>query len=239
MGLREWWNSLMQQPQVRVEVSVGVDLQHEDPKITRGRRAATAHAQAGDYAAAVSDLERVRDLESADDSEPDCVSEIRRAKYLQKAGRGGEASEIFHRLLKKHRKDAWLTIDLLNAMRLHLQREGKAGDAIHYGLAFRLARIKLYRDWRAEAQTALANPVESCGMKDLEKLIRENQRRDVELCDKLLGELLDSTDIQRMVATLCKKAGVPEHAESLVERLNRGIEQQIGPFDYLRAEGVE
>lgn len=237
MGLREWWNALKTQPEVRVEVSSGIYVQQEDPEITRGRRAATIHAQAGDYTAAVADLERVRNLECADGSNADCASEIRRAKYLQKAGRGYEAWQIFQRLLAKHRNYAWLIIDLLNAMRLHLQREGRPSEAIHYGVAFRLARIKLYQEWKTEAQTALASPVESYGSKDLEKLIRENQRGDIELCDRWLGELTDIADIKKLAKTLCKKAGEPEQADALVERLEREIERRTGPFDYLEAEG--
>lgn len=78
MGLREWWNSFKAQPEAQIEMSSGIYVQQEGPNITRARRAATTHAQAGDYVAAVSDLERVRELEIADGSEPDCISEIRR-----------------------------------------------------------------------------------------------------------------------------------------------------------------
>ncbi|MGZ2411283.1 tetratricopeptide (TPR) repeat protein [Sphingomonas sp. F9_3S_D5_B_2] len=210
----------------------------ESPEIVRARYAATAHSQAGDYEAAAADLQRIHDLEVAEAGEPDCTSEIRRAKYLQKAGQGDQAWQIFQRLLKKHQRDEWLAIDLLNAMRLHLQREGNPAAAIPYGVAHRLARVALYRDWKRKAEADLRKPVESYGSADLERLIRENQHRDVELCDRWLAELTDADDIAKLTTTLCKKAKVPEQAEALAGTLHNNIASELGPFAYLPAEGV-
>lgn len=143
-------------PEVEVTFTATVRVQEEDPELTKARYAATAHAQLGDYTAAVADLERVHDLETADGSDADCFSEIRRAKYLQRAGQGDKAWQVFRSLLARHGKEPWTAIDLLDALRLHLQREGKAGEAIHYGVAHRLARVELYRAMKADAEAALA-----------------------------------------------------------------------------------
>lgn len=213
----------------------GID---ETNEITRARYAATAQSQVGDYDAAVANLQRVHDLEVAEAGEPDCTSEIRRAKYLQKAGKRDEAWRIFEGLLTKHQRDEWLAIDLLDAMRLHLQREAKAAEAIHYGVAHRLARVALYREWKRKAQAELKKKVESYGSPELERLIRENLRRDVELCERWLSELTDAADVKKLATTLSKKAKIPEEADALASRLQAAIVSEHGPFDYLSGEGV-
>lgn len=225
-------------PQVKVTLTTSVAGPQEGAEVTRARYAATAHSQAGDYEAAVADLQRVHDLEVAEAGEPDCTSEIRRAKYLQKAGNGDEAWRIFQGLLARHQRNEWLAIELLDAMRLHLQREGKAADAIHYGVAHRLARVALYRDWKRNAQADLKKPVESYGSPELERLVRQNQHRDVQLCDRWLDELTDAADVKKLATTLCKKAKTPEEADPLASRLQADIASDRDPFAYLSAEGV-
>jgi tetratricopeptide (TPR) repeat protein len=244
MGLREWWNLLWKQstaiePPLSVTISASVYVQDEDPKITRARKAATAHGQLGDYGAAVADLERVHELETSDGSSANCTSEIRRAKYLQKAGRGEEAWQLFKQLLEDNRRDPWLLVDLLNAMRLHLQRENSAKDAIVFGIAMRLAQVKLYRDWRREAEAALVAPIQSYGSKELERLTIQSRERDMEICNKWLAQLTNPTELTALVRPLCKKAGVPDQTERLVSELQVEINRATRPLDYLEAEGVE
>lgn len=244
MGLREWWNSLREQPNpteppLRVTISASVYVEHEDPELTRARKAATTHGQVGDYEAAVADLERVHELETRDGSSANCTSEIRRAKYLQKAGRGDEAWQLFKQLLEVNQGNPWLLVDLLNAMRLHLQREHKAQLAIGFGIAMRLAQVKLYRDWLREAEAAVSAPIQSHGSEELERLIIQNRERDIEICNKWLAQLTDPTDLTALVRPLCKKAASPDQTERLVSELQAEIERGTLPLDYLKAEGNE
>jgi hypothetical protein len=222
-----------------VTISASVYLQHEDPQITQARKAATAHGQAGDYAAAVADLERVHELETSDGSAADCTSEIRRAKYLQKAGQGEDAWHLFKELLQDNQGNPWLLVDLLNAMRLHLQRESKAEQAIAFGLAMRLAQVKLYRDWLRVAREALGAPVQSYGNKELESQIVQSRERDIEICTTWLARLTDPTELSALVKPLCKKAGVADQSERLTCELQAEIARATSPFDYLEAKGAE
>lgn len=236
MGLWDWLDGLRERPSLEPEITITarVIMQEESPEVGAARRAATAHARAGDYNAAVSYLERLRELHISAGSPPDCAVEIRRAKYLQKAGRGLEAWQIFLHLLNEHGDD-WLLIDVLDAMRLHLQREGQPSEAITYGAAHQLACVAIYRKMRAEAQAALAGPIEARGSEDLERQIRRNHQSSIELADKWLSELTDPAHLTALAMTLCKKAGMPERVERLVEHLVHEIEQQTEPLDYLNA----
>lgn len=215
-------------------------LQHqvEDSEITEARYAATAHAQSGDYEKAVAELERVHQLETASGEDPQIHSEVRRAKYLQKAGDGDEAWRIFVKLLERHGCEPWAAIDLFDAMRLHLQREGKAGEAVHYGVAHRLARVQLYRAMKSDAEAALSGPIESYGSKRLEGMIRKNHKSSIEIANTWLKELTDPIDLGKLATTLCKKAGVPDQAGRVVDRLTHEIDRYTGPLDYLQSEGV-
>ena len=135
--------------------TVTMTAQHhvEAPEVTNARYAATAHAQSGDYGKAIVELERVHQLETEGGEEAQVHSEIRRAKYLQKAGQGDEGWRIFVGLLNRHGGEPWTSIDLFDAMRLHLQREGNASEAIAYGVAHRLARVELYRAMKARSRS--------------------------------------------------------------------------------------
>lgn len=244
MGLRAWWNSLRQtstpsESQLHVTVSTSVHVHVEDPEITNARYAATAHSQSGDYGKAAAELERVHQLETAGGEEAQTHSETRRAKYLQKAGQGHDAWRVLVGLLDRHVGEPWTIIGLFDAMRLHLQREGKANEAIPYGVAHRLARLELYRAMKADAETALQGPIEAYGSENLERMIRQNHQSSIESADTWLKELSDSADISKMSLTLCKKANCPDKAEELAEEITREIGRQTGPFDYLDAEGVD
>src|SRR4051812_17473517 len=217
-----------------ITVTASIHVVEEPPELTEARYSATAHAQANDYAAAVADLERVRDMETAGGEEPQSHSEIRRAKYLQRAGRGSEGSRIFETLLSRHRDNLWVAIDALDAMRLHLQREGQAAEAIAYGVAHRLARVKLYRSMKAEAEAAQAGPIESYGSEDLEDMIRRNHQASVELAERWIVELTDPAEVERLAKTLSKKAGRADAAASLILDIGRHIERGTDPFDYLQ-----
>lgn len=232
MGLREWLNSLFEQP--RPLASLDDDV----PQITQARRNATAHAQAGDYSSAIADLERVREFETAGGSEPEFSSEIRRAKYLQKGGRGDEAWRVYRQLMIRCANDPWTMVDVFDAMRLHLQREGQAGEAIPYGVAHRLARIKLYREWRREALTALSGPLESYGIEKLDHMISANRQSEIDLSDTWLRELTDPAEVRKLASSLCKKAGVPHRTNELAEHISGLIAQQIGPFHFLQMEEI-
>jgi hypothetical protein len=236
MGLWDWLEGLRERPSLGPELTITarVIMQEESPEVTAARRAATAHARAGDYNAAVSYLERLRELYISAGSPPDCAVEIRRAKYLQKAGRGVEAWQIFLQLLNEHGDD-WLLVDVLDAMRLHLQREGQSTEAITYGAAHHLACVAIYRKMRAEAQAALAGPIEAWGSEDLERQIRRNHQSSIDLADKWLSQLTDPADLTALATTLCKKAGMPEQVNQLVEQLGHEIERQTRPLDYLKA----
>jgi hypothetical protein len=221
----------------RITLTASIHVAEEAPELTEARYSATAHAQGDDYAAAVADLERVRDMETAGGGEPQSHSEIRRAKYLQKAGRGPEGWRIFEDLRSRHRDNLWVAIDVLDAMRLHLQREGEAGKAVAYGVAHRLARVKLYREMKAEAEAALAGSIESYGSERLEDMIRRNHHASVELADRWIAELTDPADVERLAKTLSKKAGTPDTAASLTLDISRHIERGTDPFDYLQSGG--
>lgn len=210
-------------------------LQHvEEPReMTQARHAATTHGRAKDYSAAVADLELVHGIETANGDAPQWHSEIRRAKYLQKAGRGVEAWEIFENLLAHHRADLWISIDVLDAMRLHLQREDKADRAIAYGVTHRLARVKLYRGMKAEAEEALAGPIESYGSENLEDMIRRNHQSSIESAEQWISELTDAAEITKLATTLCKKSKTPEAAKDLANDVLNLVEHRTDPFDYL------
>lgn len=216
-----------------ITLTASIHVREEPPELTDARYSATAHAQTNDYAAAVADLERVRAIETSEGEDAQSHSEIRRAKYLQKAGRGPEGWAVFEGLLSKHRGNLWTVIDVLDAMRLHLQREGEADRAVAYGVAHRLARVKLYREMKAQAETALAGPIESFGSAQLEDMIRKNHKASIDLAEKWIGELTDPAEVEKLAKTLCKKAGKPEEAAQQAVDLTRHIERGTDPLDYL------
>lgn len=238
-GWRVVWSKIRQLFSPQPTFTMTVQQQVEDSEITDARYAATAHAQSGDYRKAVAELDRVHQLETAGGEEPQIHSEIRRAKYLQKAGDGAVAWRVFLGLLNRHGGEPWTIIDLFDAMRLHLQREGKANEAIAYGVAHRLARVQLYRAMKADAEAALKGPIEAYGSANLERMIRHNHQCSIVSADTWLKELSDPADISKMSATLCKKAGSFDKAESLAEQITKEIENRTEPFDYLDDKGVK
>lgn len=70
-------------------------------------------------------------------------------------------------------------------------------------------------------------------------MIRKSHQSSIEIAERWLSELADPAEVRKLATTLCKKAAAPEQTDTLIERLNRDIEGQTGPFDYLKAEGVE
>jgi len=206
------------------------------------KRDATTLSRSGDMAGAIEALEEAQRVSG---EAPQPHDEIRRAKYLQKDGGGAEAWDIYQRLLSAS-KSGWVDIDLLDAMRLHLQREGRAAEAIHYGIAHRLARIALYRGMRAEAEAAIAGPMPDAlaplGDRELDDLfdsaslwerIKANHRTSIEIADKWLTELTDRDAITKATTTLAKKAGELDRVDALVTSTFAAIEAKTAPRAYL------
>lgn len=212
---------------------VNVCVQQEPLALTAARQAVTELSRENDYAAAVVELERIRCMETAGGEDAPSHSEIRRAKYLQKAGRGAEGWQIFECLLTSNRHNLWVVIDVLNAMRLHLQRENQAEQAIRYGVAHWLARVCLYRDMKLEAEAALAGPIKSDGSEDIEDLRRQYDQSRIITAECWINELVAIDQVEKFVAALCKKAKKPDAVERLTADVMNCIERGIDPFDYL------
>lgn len=191
------------------------------------KREATALIRAGDTSGAVKALEEAQSLEG----DPQSHDEIRRAKYLQKDGRSMEAWAIYVRLLDVS-DSSWIDVDVLDAMRLHLQRDGQAERAIDFGIAHRVARVNLYRDMKREAEEALKGPIpdhlrelgDDAWASDLWDRQRANHRSSVEFADKWIADLTDPADVAETVAKLAKKANLPERIPALVEAITKAIE---------------
>ena len=188
------------------------------------KRQATALIRSGDTTGAVKALEEAQSLEG----DPQSHDEIRRAKYLQKDERSAEAWAIYVRLLDES-DSAWIDVDVLDAMRLHLQREDQAERAIDFGIAHRVARINLYREMKREAEEALNGPMPE-SMKafsrgsDLWERQREHHRSTVEFSGKWIADLTDPTDLADTMTTLAKKAKLQERIPALVEAITVAIE---------------
>lgn len=188
------------------------------------KRVATALTRLGDTSGAVKALEEAQSL----NDEPQSHDEIRRAKYLQKDGRSAEAWAIYVRLLNES-DSAWIDVDVLDAMRLHLQRENQAEQAIDFGIAHRVARVNLYREMKREAEEALNGSMPE-SMKalshgsDLWERQREHHRSTVEFAAKWIADLTDPTDLADTMTKLAKKAKVPERIPALVEAITEAIE---------------
>lgn len=203
------------------------------------KREATALMRAGDTGAAVKALEEAQTI----GGERQSHDEIRRAKYLQKDGRPAEAWMIYLRMIDES-NSAWIDVDVLDAMRLHLQRDGQAERAIHFGIAHRLARISLYRDMKQQAEVSLNGPIpdylkaldRSEGVFDLWERQKEQHRWSVEFAEKWIGDLTDSTDVTDAVTKLAKKAKMPHRVPELVESVFVAIESATSARDYLRAQ---
>ena len=86
------------------------------------------------------------------------ISRIISTSLSEKDGRSAEAWAIYVRLLDES-DSAWIDVDVLDAMRLHLQRDGQAERAIDFGIAHRVARVSLYREMKREAEEALNGPM--------------------------------------------------------------------------------
>lgn len=202
------------------------------------KREATARSRAGDTCGAVRALEDAQALEG----EPQPHDEIRRAKYLQKDGRAAEAWAIYTRLLEQS-ASPWIDVDVLDAMRMHLQRDGQAERAIDLGIAHRVARVNLYRDMKREAEEALEGPIPDClralgddaWASNLWERQRENHRFSVDLADKWISNLTDPTDLVSMVTKLAKKASAPERIPALVEAVTSAIVSGKSARDCLSA----
>ena len=207
---------------------IGFDV--DSPEVAAARRAATEHARNGDLAAAIAELDRIHALELAETGTTKPHSEIRRAKYLQKDGRGREAWPTYETLLADHRDNPWIVIDVLDAMRLHLQREGRGDHAIRFGVAHRLARLKLYRAMRTEAA---ATPIETYANRELEDLIRQNNAATSELANRWITTLTSPAEIEHLAKTLSAKAGNAKAASHLAIEIARQIEQETDPFEFL------
>lgn len=197
------------------------------------KREATALIRSGDTSGAVKALEEAQSLEG----EPQSHDEIRRAKYLQKDGRSAEAWAIYVRLLDES-DSAWIDVDVLDAMRLHLQREDQAERAIDFGIAHRVARVNLYREMKREAEEVLNGPMPE-SMKafsrgsDLWERQREHHRSMVEFAAKWIADLTDPTDLADTMTKLAKKAKLPERIPALVEMITAAIETDRSVRDCL------
>lgn len=202
---------------------------------------ATAAASQKDYARAVAAMERVREIQIEEDGEPRINDEIRRAKYLQFANRGTEAWELYSVLIEKYENNEWLIIDLLDAMRLHLQREGNSARAINYGVAHRLARVRLYRNMKLEAETAPPNErfdfLDKAAQAQMDKTYAQLNQSSAELGDRWIAELTDPKEVQKLATGLCRKAGTPDRAQELANTVLAKIESEEGPFDHLTSVG--
>lgn len=188
------------------------------------KREATALIRVGNADAAVKALEEAQTLEG----DPQSHDEIRRAKYLQKDGRSMEAWAIYVRLLHES-VSAWTDVDVLDAMRLHLQRDGQAEQAIYFGIANRVARVNLYRDMKRDAEAALSDPMRGhfkalTRSADLWERQSKHLRSTVEFADKWIADLTDPADVADTVSKLAKKAKLPEHIPALVSKMTDAIE---------------
>ena len=140
-------------------------------------------------------------------------------------------------MLIRHALDPWI-IDVLDAMRLHLQREGQGGEAIAYGVAHRLARIKLYKEWRYEAEKDLSVPFKGLGTETLSHTARANKQNEIDSSDTWLRELTEPTEVKKLAASLCKKGGVAHRTDDLAKHIGDLITQNIGPLRFLQIEGM-
>lgn len=191
------------------------------------KREATALIRSGDTSGAVKALEEAQSLEG----EPQSHDEIRRAKYLQKDGRSAEAWAIYVRLLDES-DSAWIDVEVLDAMRLHLQRDGQAERAIDFGIAHRVARVNLYRDMKREAEVALMGPIpeslralgDDVWASDLWERQRKNHQFSVDFAAKWIADLTDPTDLADTMTKLAKKAKLPERIPALVGAITEAIE---------------
>ncbi len=211
------------------------------------KRQATALSRAGDTGGAVAALDDALKLEG----EPQTHDEIRRAKYLQKDGRTAEAWAIYVRLLNES-TSAWVDVDVLDAMRLHLQRDDQAERAIDFGIAHRLARVNLYRDMKREAEEALSGPMpaqlrelakdpDDLWASDLWKRQKEQHRSSIEFADKWINDLTDPVDLADTITKLAKKAKALDRVPALMEAITTSITSGKSARSYLpdndRADG--
>lgn len=210
----------------------------EQQAILARRREATARSRAGDHAGAVAAIEQAQLVAGGVPAVPD---DIRRAKYLQRDGRGAEAWDIYCRLFAAS-ASAWDDVDLLDAMRLHLQRENEGKRAIAFGIAHRLARIALYRAMKLDAETAIAGPppehVQSIEHpelrgKSLWERMKDNHRNSIVTAETWIAELTDAADLEKFVQGLLKKAGNLDDLECWAAMLRRGIDEHISARDFL------
>ena len=205
------------------------------------KREATALIRAGDTGGAVKALEEAQSLEG----EPQSHDEIRRAKYLQKDGRAADAWAIYVRLLAES-DSAWIDVDVLDAMRLHLQRDGQAERAIDFGIAHRVARVSLYRDMKREAEVALGGPMpdymkslgQSARASELWERQKEQHRSSIDFAEKWISDLSDPTDVTDTVTKLAKKAKVPERVPELIARTFAAIESGVSARNCLPARAA-
>lgn len=202
---------------------------------------ATAHKDAGSVTKAVEALEDARNaVDPADQNMVTAVS-IRTAKYLQRDGRGVEGWAMLAKLLDAS-SSVWHDIDVLDAMRLHLQREGEAGRAVHYGIAHRLARVQLYCGMAMSAKSMLENDTKpprdqfERGLWEGRRTLSEHSLRSAR---QWLSELETVDAVAELVGKLLKKAKQTEHAPAVLLTALTAIQTDMKPRDYLRQHDVK
>jgi hypothetical protein len=161
--------------------------------------------------------------------------DIRTAKYLQAEGRGGEAWEMLAGLLDNS-ESIWFDINVLDAMRLHLQREGAASRAIHYGIAHRLARVQLYREMAAAATRVLESeesPPNDAFERELWVDHRTLQSHHLRSARQWLSELETTDAVAALIGKLHRKAGSADPTPTLLKAMH-AIETGTTARDYLR-----
>jgi hypothetical protein len=231
-------------PQINVTFGIVSPTPEQEASWAK-KREATSLSRAGDTGGAIAALEEAQRISGEAAQVPD---EIRRAKYLQKDGRADEAWAIYAGILEAS-QSSWTDVDVLDAMRLHLQRDNQAGLAVHFGIAHRLACIELYRNMRREAEHALEGPMPDAlkpiGDAALDMLLdgnrtwermKDNHRFSIELADKWLGDLTDPGDLRRSIEALAKKAGLAEHVPALLQAVVEAIALERRARDWLSTE---
>lgn len=216
--------------------AVGAEMSSEGEAAWELKRKATERSSVGDMAGAIAALEAAQ---RASGEPPAVHDEIRRAKYLQRDGRGAEAWAIYLRLFA--RPHQWEDVDILDAMRLHLQREGDRDRAALYGVAHRLARADLYRRLKAADEMVLAEPGPSGSDPAFRQrtweLQQSNAQNGIKLAEDWLVELTSSVEVAALTAKLAKKTSLDQ--AGLMKNTLAALASEVSAREWLRTRGEQ
>ena len=169
---------------------------------------------------------------------------IRLARHLQASGKNDEGWKVFNKSLLLDYTKLDDKIEIYNAMRIFLQREGRHKLAVQYGIASYLFGVEKEREWTEDKSKEirdLMSEYKNSGESEkwLEEII-ESELEFLEDHEKRLLEQIDKEVIRSIIENLLKKTKLQEAELELVNAVEKQIalNTRVNIGNLLREIGV-